>query len=65
MKVRLGLPGVLSLIGISLLMLSGFTSAAAQAQTVLKVVPETLKIRVGEKATVDLAIEQVSELFGA
>jgi len=65
MKVRLGLPGVLSLIGISLLMLSGLTSAAAQAQTVLKVVPETLKIRVGEKATVDLAIEQVSELFGA
>jgi len=65
MKVRYGLPGVLSLIGTSLLMLSGFTWTAAQAQTVVKVVPQTLKIRVGEKATVDLVIEQVSELFGA
>ncbi len=65
MKLRPGLPGLWSLIGISLLMLSGFTPAAAQPQTVVKVVPQTLKLRVGERATVDLVIEQVAELFGA
>jgi hypothetical protein len=46
-------------------MLSGFTWVAAQSQTVLRIVPQTLKIRVGEVATVDLTVEQVSDLFGA
>jgi hypothetical protein len=32
---------------------------------VLRIVPQTLKIRVGEVATVDLTVEQVSDLFGA
>jgi hypothetical protein len=65
MKPRLGLPGLWLLIAVSLLMLSGFTPSAAQPQTVVKVVPQTLKLRVGERATVELVIEQVSELFGA
>jgi hypothetical protein len=65
MKLRLGLSGLWSLIGVSLLMLSGFTSSAAQPQTVVKITPQTLKLRVGERAIVDLEIEQVAELFGA
>lgn len=65
MKLRLGLSGLWSLIGVSLLMLSGFASSAAQPQTVVKIVPQTLKLRVGERAIVDLQIEQVAELFGA
>ncbi|MFN2130523.1 MAG: cohesin domain-containing protein [Anaerolineae bacterium] len=65
MRRCLTLPAVLCLLGLSLLMLSGFTWAAAQSQTVLRIVPQTLKIRVGEVATVDLTVEQVSDLFGA
>jgi hypothetical protein len=65
MRERLGLPVFLCLIGVSLLALSGFTWTAAQSQAVVRIVPQTLKIRVGEAATVDLTVEQVSELFGA
>jgi hypothetical protein len=65
MKGHLTLPVVLCLLGLSLLMVSGFTWAAAQSQAVVRIVPQTLKIRVGEVATVDLTVEQVSDLFGA
>lgn len=65
MRSRLILPAVLCLSGLALLMLSGFTWTAAQSQAVVRIVPQTLKIRVGEVATVDLTVEQVSELFGA
>jgi hypothetical protein len=37
----------------------------AQPQAMLKIAPQTLKVRVGQKTTVDLAIDQVSELYGA
>jgi hypothetical protein len=64
MRARLALPVVPCLFGL-LLMLSGFTWATAQSQTMVRLVPQTLKIRVGEVATLDLTVEQVSELFGA
>ena len=65
MKPRLGLPGLWVLIVVGLLMLSGFASSAAQPQTVVKILPQTVKLRVGDRVTVDVVIEQVSELFGA
>ena len=65
MKPRLGLPGLWVLIVVGLLMLSGFASSAAQPQTVVKILPQTVKLRVGDRVTVDVVIEQASELFGA
>jgi hypothetical protein len=59
------LAGICLLIATSFLILTGFTWNPAQPQTVLKVTPQTLKVKVGERTTVDLAVEQVSELYGA
>jgi hypothetical protein len=53
-----------TLIAISLMAVTGFTWQVAQPQTTLQVDPQELRIKVGEEATVDLAIEQVSELYG-
>ena len=53
------------LIATSLLVLTGVAWRSAQPQAVLSVTPPTLKVRVGERTTVDLTIEQVSQLYGA
>jgi hypothetical protein len=53
-----------TLIAASLIAVTGFTWQVAQPQTVLQVDPQELRINVGEEATVDLAIQQVSELYG-
>lgn len=44
------------------LVLTGFD--LAQPQTLIKVAPQTIKVRVGKQTTVDLAIERVSDLYG-
>jgi len=64
MKAFLRLTALL-LVVVSFTMLTGFASYLAQPQTMLKVAPQTLKVKVGEETTVDLTIEKVSELYGA
>ena len=64
MKAHLRLTAVF-LIVVSFTMLTGFASYLAQPQTTLKVTPQTLKVKVGEETTIDLAVEKVSELYGA
>jgi hypothetical protein len=53
-----------TLVAMSLIAATGFTWGIVQPQTTLQVDPQALQIRVGEEATVDLTIEQVSELYG-
>ena len=53
------------LVTVSLFALTGFTSYLAQPQTMIKVAPQTLKVRVGEETTIELALEKVSRLYGA
>jgi hypothetical protein len=53
---------VLTLMVTACLVLTGFD--LAQPQTVIKVAPQTLKVRVGKQTTADLAIEGVSDLYG-
>jgi hypothetical protein len=44
---------------------TGFTWHLAQPSATLRIMPQAVKIRVGEQVTVDLTIEKVSELYGA
>jgi hypothetical protein len=53
-----------TLIAVAFAALTGFTWQIAQPQTMLQVDPQELRIKVGGEATVDLAITQVSELYG-
>ena len=53
-----------TLIAVSLVTLTGFTWQIAQPQTMLQVAPQELRVKVGGEVTVDLAIAQVSELYG-
>jgi hypothetical protein len=64
MRTHHGL-AVALLVTVSLLALTGFTSYLAQPQTMIKVAPQTLKVKVGEERAIDLALEKVSELYGA
>jgi hypothetical protein len=64
MRTRHGL-AVALLVAVSLVALTGFTSYLAQPQTLIKVAPQVLKVKVGDETTIDLAIEKVSELYGA
>lgn len=53
-----------TLVAMSLMAATGFTWGIVQPQTTLQVDPQALQIRVGEEATIDLAIEQAFELYG-
>jgi hypothetical protein len=64
MKTHLGLSAMFLII-MPFTMLTGFASYLAQPQTTLKIAPQALKVKVGEEATIDVALEKVSELYGA
>lgn len=48
-----------------ILSIAGSTWHSLQPQTVLKVVPQDLKIQTANEATVELVVENASELYGA
>ena len=53
------------LVAATVLTLTGFTGLRAQPQTLLKVAPQTLKVRIGKQTSVELKVEKVTDLYGA
>jgi hypothetical protein len=53
------------LVAATVLILTGFTGPWAQPQTLLKIAPQTLKVRIGKQTSVELEVEKVTELYGA
>lgn len=65
MRVRLDVIACFALLMVWVLIPTPLESAAAQVQTTIQVIPQTVKVKTGRDVTVELLIDQVSDLYGA